>query len=342
VVESEFFFLVSVVRDLKMAAVMGPEFWCHKCHQTIVPLIGEEVSCPRCNDGFVEEMESGRAQQAQPHSGGSDSTPRATILSEVSGEATPEPQDRRPALFVVERSPIFHLLQPLGATVARNRVSGGAERVLVMNPFALEHEENADGGFLVPVSEAFGDYFMGPGLDWLIQRLAENDANHYGTPPASRSAVEAMPAVEISESHLSSDVSQCAVCLEEFELGSEARQMPCKHMFHSDCIQPWLKLHSSCPVCRFQMPVDDEDDDTEKRQAEESNSAEDSRRDGAESEANTSDSEGGEHGQAGSERRREFSLAIPWPLIRALFVSTRGRDGQNGQEEVPVGEPSLD
>lgn len=245
-------------------------------------------------------------------------------------------------MFVVGRSPILHFLQPLGGTVARNRVSGGSETVLVMNPFALHHEEDEEGGFFVPMPEAFGDYFMGSGLDWLIQRLAENDANHYGTPPASRSAVEAMPAVKISEEHLSCDLSQCAVCLEEFELGSEARQMPCKHMFHSDCIQPWLKLHSSCPVCRYQMPVDDEDDDAEKRQVEEANSSEENRGDGSDRQANTSDSEGGENGQAGSEMRGEFSLALPWPLIRSLFLSRRERDGQNGQEGAPVGEPSLD
>jgi len=332
-----------------MAAVVGSEYWCHICNGTIGNVIGEEVCCPRCNQGFVEEIEGGRTQEAQSLSGSSDSTPRAEFFAELRGEATREPQGRRPAMFVVERSPILPFMQPLGATVARNRVSGGTERVLLLNPSALQHEEDEEGAFFVPMSETFGDYFMGTGLDWLIQRLAENDANHYGTPPASRSAVEAMPAVKISEEHLSSDLSQCAVCLEEFELGSEARQMPCKHMFHSDCIQPWLKLHSSCPVCRHQMPVDDEDDEAEKRQAEEANSTEENRRDGSENrgdvsdrDANTSDSEGAQNGQAGSERRREFSVAIPWPLLRSLFLSGRERDGQNGQEGVPVGEPSLD
>lgn len=326
-----------------MAAAMGPEYWCNKCQRKVVATVREEVLCPLCNDSFVEEIEGEEPlRQLQPQSDGFDSTPGATISAEATAEVAQEPQSRRPTMLLLERSPILHFLQPLGATVARDRGFGGAERVIVMNPFLHEHEENADGGMFVSMSEVFGDYFMGSGLDWLIQRLAENDAHHYGTPPASKSAVEALPAVKISECHLSTGSSQCAVCLEEFELGVEARQMPCKHMFHSDCIVPWLKLHSSCPVCRFQMPFDDEDDDTEKREAEESNSAEESRRDGSENEATTSDSEGGENGQAGSERRREFSVAIPWPLIRALFASTRGREGQNGQEEVPVGEPSLD
>ncbi|CAN1245676.1 E3 ubiquitin-protein ligase SIRP1 [Linum grandiflorum] len=53
------------------------------------------------------------------------------------------------------------------------------------------------------------------------------------------------------------DNLQCAVCLEDFELGSEAKEMPCKHKFHEGCIHPWLELHSSCPVCRFQMPTEE-------------------------------------------------------------------------------------
>lgn len=44
--------------------------------------------------------------------------------------------------------------------------------------------------------------------------------------------------------------------MEDFEIGSEAKGMPCKHKFHHACIVPWLELHSSCSVCRFQLPSD--------------------------------------------------------------------------------------
>ncbi|CAL5354289.1 unnamed protein product [Camellia sinensis] len=98
---------------------------------------------------------------------------------------------------------------------------------------------------------SLGDYFIGPGLDLLLQHLAENDPNRYGTPPAQKEAVDAMPTVKIAEN------MHCCVCLEDFEIGTEAKEMPCKHKFHSGCILPWLELHSSCPVCRYQLPSDE-------------------------------------------------------------------------------------
>ena len=36
----------------------------------------------------------------------------------------------------------------------------------------------------------------------------------------------------------------CAVCQEKFSLDEEVRQLPCKHYYHFDCIEPWLKMVS--------------------------------------------------------------------------------------------------
>ncbi|KAI8872767.1 hypothetical protein GQ42DRAFT_131925 [Ramicandelaber brevisporus] len=42
----------------------------------------------------------------------------------------------------------------------------------------------------------------------------------------------------------------CTICLEDFQVGDVARSLPCRHIFHGDCIDPWLKNHSvRCPCC---------------------------------------------------------------------------------------------
>ncbi|KAJ6359277.1 hypothetical protein OIU76_000911 [Salix suchowensis] len=117
--------------------------------------------------------------------------------------------------------------------------------------FVIENNSGMGGmdttGFRLPTN--LGDYFIGPGLEQLIQQLAENDPNRYGTPPAAKSAVENLPDIKVTKELLESDSSQCAVCKDSFELGEEAKQIPCKHIYHKDCIIPWLELHNSCPVC---------------------------------------------------------------------------------------------
>ena len=37
--------------------------------------------------------------------------------------------------------------------------------------------------------------------------------------------------------------------------------MPCKHEFHSACIENWLRVRRSCPLCRFAMPLEEEEDE---------------------------------------------------------------------------------
>lgn len=127
------------------------------------------------------------------------------------------------------------------------------EHMVLINPFnhTIIEGTSRDPSHNSSTLSSLGDYFTGPGLDMLLQHLAENDPNRYGTPPAQKEAIEAMPSVEVKEN------LQCSVCLDDFEIGAEAKEMPCKHKFHGVCIYPWLELHSSCPVCRFEIPADD-------------------------------------------------------------------------------------
>ncbi|WP_410493858.1 RING-H2 finger protein [Endozoicomonas sp. 8E] len=42
----------------------------------------------------------------------------------------------------------------------------------------------------------------------------------------------------------------CPVCLETFAGKKVMVLKQCKHMFHKDCLEPWLSKNSTCPSCR--------------------------------------------------------------------------------------------
>ncbi|NP_001183423.1 putative RING zinc finger domain superfamily protein [Zea mays] len=49
----------------------------------------------------------------------------------------------------------------------------------------------------------------------------------------------------------SDDMEQCHICLTEYEDGDQIRILPCKHEFHLQCVDKWLKeIHRVCPLCR--------------------------------------------------------------------------------------------
>lgn len=103
-----------------------------------------------------------------------------------------------------------------------------------------------------PIHGNPGDYAWGPsGLDNIITRLL-NQLDDRGSPPARKELVDALPVVKFSGDNISTS-PDCSVCKDSFNLGEELIQLPCKHMFHRDCIMPWLQMRDTCPTCRFSI-----------------------------------------------------------------------------------------
>ncbi|KAK4414793.1 RING-H2 finger protein ATL70 [Sesamum alatum] len=56
---------------------------------------------------------------------------------------------------------------------------------------------------------------------------------------------------EAKVSHKDSTASCCSICLADYKNSDMLRVLPdCGHLFHQKCVDPWLRLHPTCPVCR--------------------------------------------------------------------------------------------
>ncbi|KAF9948861.1 hypothetical protein BGZ72_009244 [Mortierella alpina] len=45
----------------------------------------------------------------------------------------------------------------------------------------------------------------------------------------------------------------CSICLCDYEDMEELRHLPCDHYFHKECVDEWLKLKRTCPLCKYDI-----------------------------------------------------------------------------------------
>ncbi|RID81303.1 hypothetical protein BRARA_A03893 [Brassica rapa] len=90
--------------------------------------------------------------------------------------------------------------------------------------------------------------------DAILGQMFDNEVGIRGNPPAAKRIVDDLPVVELTVEQ--GDVV-CAVCKDEMVLEEEVKRLPCRHLYHGECITPWLGIRNTCPVCRFELPTDD-------------------------------------------------------------------------------------
>ncbi|KAJ6841864.1 putative E3 ubiquitin-protein ligase RING1 [Iris pallida] len=234
-------------------------FWCYRCSRFVrVSHHGNTgpISCPDCSGGFLEELSTPPRLAAAAAEHRRRRFPSALVSSSSSGPIVADEAHRRNRRGSSgDRSPFNPVIVLRGASEGME-----PDRSNTSNNFELYYDDGAGSG-LRPLPSTVSDFLMGSGFDRLLGQLAQIGTNGAGGvracdhPPASKGAIESMPTISIDPSHIGMD-SYCAVCKEKFELGTEAREMPCKHIYHHDCILPWLLLRNSCPVCRHELPTD--------------------------------------------------------------------------------------
>ncbi|KAM0072702.1 putative transcription factor C2H2 family [Helianthus debilis subsp. tardiflorus] len=221
--------------------------WCYTCRQ-LVTLVRQNKVCCECGGGFVQELEN--------------------ILTTNTTEEQNQSQNQNPRSGIMETfSNLFRRQE--------TQQNNSHQRDQQLQETASEADDNSmwgpwpiytgdmpvripnNGGVFELFSEVLGfrrengaDFFVGPGVEEFFEQFSIRDQEV--TPPASKLSIDAIPTVKVSKKDARSD-SHCAVCKEKLVLGSSAKKLPCKHLYHSGCIAPWLAQVNSCPVCRREV-----------------------------------------------------------------------------------------
>lgn len=110
----------------------------------------------------------------------------------------------------------------------------------------ITHNPNSDGIILPRV------FFVAEDDDDQGQNQ-DDDAIVVGL---DQSVINSFPKFQFTKDNISgggfdSNNTTCSICLCEYKDYEMLRMMPeCRHFFHLGCVDAWLKLNGSCPVCR--------------------------------------------------------------------------------------------
>nr|XP_043631556.1 E3 ubiquitin-protein ligase CIP8 [Erigeron canadensis] len=155
------------------------------------------------------------------------------------------------------------------ALTRRNRVLDWAEILMGLEDHSIEFRFQVPGDSDGYIGNP-GDYVDAAGYEALLQNLAESDnGSRRGAPPAAKSAVEGLKSVDVKELGMGmvNESEVCAICKDKvFNNEKEiVKELPCGHMYHQECIVPWLGSRNTCPICRYELPTDDPEYEEERK-----------------------------------------------------------------------------
>mgnify|MGYP003587671626 CR=1 FL=1 len=86
----------------------------------------------------------------------------------------------------------------------------------------------------------------------LFQALQTLDSSLEAAGPADPLAVQSIPRLGFGETG-GGGARNCAVCTEDFAEKDTVMRLECSHLFHEECLLPWLETNNTCPMCRSQL-----------------------------------------------------------------------------------------
>ncbi len=232
--------------------LVNNRYFCYTCNAPFNTMVHpdhpEAVRCSQCGGEFIEMIER---RQSQPE--GFERVEPAQTQSRAAPQSQPQQQpEAQPSRGRV----------PVEMVITELDLNGTRIYHYSVRPVLAQPEEE----------QTFSFGGRGTSLFDLFSLLSsQQNSGHAGAPPASKEAVKRLPVFKVEARHCRKNGDKlepptCAVCCNDLAIGQTAQQLPCGHMFHPECTKPWLEEHNTCPVCRHELPTDDIEYETMKRQ----------------------------------------------------------------------------
>jgi len=105
---------------------------------------------------------------------------------------------------------------------------------------------NNPSSMTVSISSAPFYGALPPNTDMNFMELANLEPVYMG----NHRCINNLPSCIHNGEPLPGDQIKCPVCLSNFEEGETLKSLPCIHFYHEDCIDSWLLVGHTCPMCK--------------------------------------------------------------------------------------------
>uniref|UniRef100_A0A1B0AHX6 RING-type E3 ubiquitin transferase n=1 Tax=Glossina pallidipes TaxID=7398 RepID=A0A1B0AHX6_GLOPL len=244
-------------------------FFCHMC---VVEIDAQtlDFTCPMCAGGFIEELPSptpnvSANEAGHGHVEQSISLDMDMLVNEFAASFGSGSGRNLPILVDAGNDRVDTTAGNL-VTITGNLENNASDDAQARPGLRLDNaRSNLLSIFNLGMSAIGGSQMVSmdndsdrEGLETIVMQFL-NRMEFSEPPPLPRDKIDKIPKVGITEDVIN-EKQQCSVCWEYFKLEEMVRKLSCCHLFHEDCIVPWLVLHATCPICRKSLINDDEKD----------------------------------------------------------------------------------
>ena len=137
----------------------------------------------------------------------------------------------------------------------RRLILGNSDNIIIYTPINSINDNSLSNNLLSLFTNDIGE-FMSEALDTQGGESVTTPTSEY-----TINNLEYFKFKNIINNKENSDNTQedtCPVCQDKFNENEKCVKIPCGHVYHLDCLLPWLNTNNTCPVCRDVINIEEE------------------------------------------------------------------------------------